>query len=128
MKNLIYSISKEKKDGEYKKVFSIKEMYKLNCINVLLEDGEYPFYLKEHSWYSVEELTPSKKITNIVDSNYPNFTEQVIEGTLKIKNGRLVVSHLDKQIPSIYQQQNSHIFLEYLHVDKDKTVYLIMGS
>ena len=129
MKNLTYSISERNNNGEYKNVFSIKKIYQLRRTNVLLEDGEYPFILEQTSWAHKDELKKSNKITNIQHHTYPDFTTQVVEGTIKIKNGRLIVSHLDKQIPSIYQYQNNHIFLEGLYMDKKTNkIRLMMGS
>lgn len=130
MKNLVYSIGKKGKHGNYRNVYTIKEMHKMERVNVLLEDGEYPFYIKESSWYSVDELKPfsTGKITNIADTKYPEFTTQIINGVLKITNGKLDHKHLDKQIPKEYSNQNTHIFLEQFVMEEDNRIRIFLGS
>lgn len=96
-------------------------------INIYLPDGVYPFYIRETSWENINELPEQDGVYNSVEVDYPDFTVQVVEGFLRIENGKLDLDDLDSQIPSTYGDYNTHIFLEGLYFEGAR-VRLMMGS
>jgi hypothetical protein len=126
MKNLTYSMSEPIGD-DYRNIYSVKRLFKHNFINILPEDGDYPFYIKETSWYSFDEIPEDPRVLKLVDENYKDFTIQIIRGTIRIKEGKIDTKHLNQQIPEDWWEWNNHTFLEGMEY-QDGVFRLHMGS
>jgi len=128
MKNLVWSIATCDDDHNFRNIFSVSRMYKHEFITRLLEDGEYPFFIKECSWFSIDEIPENPSIEMKVDEEYPDFTEQTIRGTFKVKNGKIDLRHLDKQIPTEFGEYNSHVYIEGFCDVFSKEFRILLGS
>jgi hypothetical protein len=126
MKNLTYSMMEQTKSG-YRNIYSVKRLYQQNFINIIPEDGDYPFYIKENSWYHHDEIPEDPRVEKLVDENYKDFTIQIIQGTIRFKDGKIDLKHLDQQIPEDWWEWNNHTFLESIEY-KDGGFRLYMGS
>ena len=80
-----------------------------------LENGQYPFYINNTSWYKISDIP---KQINTVNTEEGKFTKQVIKGVLTVKDCQIDLEELDKQIPENYGQYNTHIFLENLDINE----------
>jgi hypothetical protein len=128
MKNLIWSIATCDDDYNFRNIFSVSRMYKHGFITRLLEDGEYPFFIKECSSFSIDKIPENSYIEMKVMEQYPQFTEQTIRGTFKVKNGKIDLRHLDKQIPTEFGEYNPHVFLEGFSDLFSKECRILLGS
>ena len=86
IKNINWSIGEYIEDGDYYTNSNLVE----DCFgNQIPTDGMYSLVINEGSWGDVP-----------------------IEGTMKIKYGKIDIPHLSNQIPKDYSSNNRHIFIE----------------
>ena len=101
IQNINWSIGEYVEDGDY----FTNSNYVEDCFgDKIPSDGIYPMVINEDSWGDVP-----------------------IEGTMKIKYGKIDIPHLSNQIPKDYSSNNRHIFIEGF-VFEDGKVKCYCGS
>jgi hypothetical protein len=129
MKNLYWSIGTYDEETDFfRNIYSVSRMYKHGHITRLLKDGEYPFIIDETSWFPMNEIPQNPLIEMKPNENFPEFTQQTIRGTFIVKNGKMDLKHLDKQIPEDFRRYNSHYFVEGFSDFFTKEFRILLGS
>jgi hypothetical protein len=63
-----------------------------------------------------------------VDGLYPFYSIYGLVGKVRIKDGRVDLQHLDKQIPKTYQYRNNHHFVEMMVMNHYGLIEMWLGS
>jgi hypothetical protein len=91
-------------------------------------DGEYEYEVETTAFCKIDELPKVENITNAIDAEYPQFTNQTIKGKVNVKNGLLQIWELGDIFGEDFGEWNSHSFIESIELTEDNKITSYLGS
>ena len=87
-----------------------------------IQNGMLKVFVKENSWYKISDIPKQKGVINMVDNDYPQFTTQLIEGEVMVKDGVINTKDIDDLFPKDWSDYNTHYFFE--GIEDDGSIFL----